>query len=60
MKRYELCDGKYTIEISQDFTKFIALRYGEEWRNLCGDGLILSLCQRIDELEAQLCEEKIK
>lgn len=44
-------DGKYRLIMSVD-GRLRALRYGEEWRDLCGDGLILALGQRIEELEA--------
>jgi hypothetical protein len=51
-KEIILEDGKYTIVYDfspQSFT-FKALRYGEEWRNLSGDKLILALIHRIEEL----------
>lgn len=30
----------------------VALRHGEPWRNLAGDGLILAMAQRIEQLES--------
>ena len=50
----KLSEGKYTI-ISPEDNKgnFRALRYGEEWRDLTGDGLVLSLVQHAEELEAE-------
>ena len=48
--RVTVADGKYTVVLPQEGGMF-ALRYGEKWRNCCGDGLILELAQRIDELE---------
>lgn len=46
-------DGKYTVR-HENGTNFHALRYGEPWQDLTGDGFILALVQRIEELEAQL------
>lgn len=44
-------DGKYKLE--HDGTGYLrALRYGEPWRDLTGDKLMLALVQRIEELEA--------
>lgn len=48
--RIELEGGKYTV-LHKCGLNFRALRYGEEWRDLTGDGLILALVQRIEELE---------
>ena len=50
-------DGKYTIILPQD-GGLHALRYGEKWRDLCGDGMVLALAQRIEELEETLLEIK--
>jgi hypothetical protein len=48
-------NGKYTIiQNIQPKYEFKALRYGEEWRNLTGDGMILALCHRIEELEEEI------
>jgi hypothetical protein len=42
-------NGKYTVV--QDHKGVLrALRYGEEWRDCCGDGLILALAKEVDEL----------
>ena len=43
-----LNDGKYKIILDKD--QFKALRYGEEWRDLTGDNLILFLCFEIEKL----------
>lgn len=40
---HDFCDNKYTVIFTGD--KFIALRYGETWRDLSGDKLILSMLQ---------------
>ena len=42
-------DGKYTV-IQDETGRLRALRYGEEWRDCCGDGLILALAQEIANL----------
>lgn len=44
-------DGKYHILAEEGMKNFRCLRHGEEWRNLCGDGMILALCHRIQDLE---------
>lgn len=44
-------DGKYTI-IYED-GKLSALRYGEPWRDLVGDGMVLAMLQEIDFLKEQ-------
>ena len=59
MKQIDLCEGKYTIRLTEDCKLgdtfiFDALRYGESWRNLCGDSLVLALVQKIIELEDRL------
>lgn len=48
-----LCDGKYVVQHDNGMN-FKALRYGEEWRSLTGDGLVLAMAQRITELETLL------
>jgi hypothetical protein len=47
--RVEVADGKYTVVMDAK-GGLRALRYGEEWRDCCGDGLILALAQEIAEL----------
>jgi hypothetical protein len=55
-----VADG-YTVE-HEDGARLCALRHGEPWRDLTGDGLVLALVQRIEELEkaidnsAKICE----
>jgi hypothetical protein len=46
-----VCDGKYTVEWGPG-QPLRALRYGEPWRDCCGDGLILALAQEIDDLRS--------
>ena len=50
-------NGKYTIIQSQK-GKVYALRYGEPWRDCCGDGLILSLAQEVETLQKEVEELK--
>jgi hypothetical protein len=51
-----LCDGKYTIIFNDDPQKFDinVERYGEPWRLVTGDNLILALIHKIIELQEQL------
>lgn len=56
-----LDDGKYTVvyEIKETpnggrNTAFYALRYGRPWRDLLGDGMVLALVHRIEELEKEI------
>lgn len=46
-------DGKYTFIQDEDGSAR-ALRYGEEWRDCTGDGLMLALAQAIDEGEGTM------
>lgn len=55
MRKIDLYDGKYTI-INELETggSFRALRYGEEWRNLAGDNLVLALFQELEEAKEEV------
>ena len=46
--RIDLCDGKYTYILTTDYKQRV-LRYGEEWRNLVGEGFILAMAIEFDE-----------
>lgn len=61
-RKITVCDGKYTVICPDDWKneKFECLRYGEEWRDLCGDGMVLALCHRIMELEDKVKEMETK
>jgi len=48
--RVSVANGKYTYVLPQ-VGRAYALRYGEKWRDCCGDNFILALAQRIEELE---------
>ena len=54
--RITVCDGKYTVIMTKD-GNLRALRYGEEWRDLVGDGMVLSLAQEIDDLRQKIKEK---
>ena len=51
MKTITLEQGKYIIEYIDD-VGLQARRYGEPWRDLTGDKLVLALVQRVEALEA--------
>ena len=51
--RVTVYDGKYTVVMDAG-GRMRALRHGEEWRDLTGDGLVLALAQEIEELRDQL------
>jgi hypothetical protein len=51
--KIDLSDGKYTYVRNEDASQH-ALRYGEPWRDLTGDGFILAMAQKIEELETDI------
>ena len=52
--RHTVDNGKYTIEFDETTGNMQALRYGEPWRDLLGDGLVLAMLQEIGNLKEQL------
>jgi hypothetical protein len=46
-------DGKYTVQHDAS-GRLVALRYGEPWRDCCGDGLIFTLAWELAECRAEL------
>lgn len=58
MTRIELLGGKYTV-IHDQGTGLRAERYGEPWRDLTGDGLVLAMAHEIEALRAQVSEDPI-
>lgn len=54
MYKLVLQDGKYEIHLSDNMSVFKALRYGNEWRDLIGDNLILALITKIQEQEIEI------
>lgn len=55
MLRVTVGDGKYTL-VQDGEGKQFALRYGEPWRDLVGDGLTLSLGYELDAARARIAE----
>lgn len=53
MSRVVVGDGKYAV-LHENGTNLRAERYGEPWRSLTGDGLVLAMAQEIEELRARL------
>lgn len=55
MDKIELNAGKYTVvnELGKG-GGFHALRYGEKWRSLAGDNLVLAMFHEIEELRERL------
>lgn len=49
MTRIELENGKYTV-CHDNGRNFHALRNGETWRSLTGDGLVLAMAYEIERL----------
>ncbi len=52
---------KYTVifDDTVDDLQFKALRYGTDWRDLCGDGLILAMLHRVEELQEMLADRDV-
>jgi len=48
-----VADGKYTVT-HDNGANLKSLRYGEEWRDLVGDGLVLALVQEIERLQEKI------
>ena len=49
-----VCDGKYTVIYDFDTGQSECLRYGEPWRDLCGDKIVLALFDTIVELRTKV------
>jgi hypothetical protein len=49
-----VCDGKYTVIYDFDTGQSECLRYGEPWRDLCGDKMVLALFDEIVELREKV------
>jgi len=55
----ELEDGKYTVyQEKQGSIK--ALRYGEPWRDLCGDNLVFYLMVELSEAKEKIRKMKYR
>lgn len=51
-----LDNGKYIVVENLPKGEFECLRHGEKWRDLLGDGMVLSMFYRIQELESGLIQ----
>jgi len=54
IRSISLENGKYIIVLTEKTCTFHALRYGQPWRDLTGDNLILSLFHKVEELKEEL------
>lgn len=46
-------DGKYTVQMDEK-GRLYALRYGEPWRDLVGDKLVLALASELEMLRERV------
>lgn len=58
--KISLNDGKFEIIYNENPFEFKALRYGEEWKDLTGDDLILSLVMQLNEYQKLLKDIYLK
>lgn len=47
-------DDKYSIVLQEKPYEFRATRYDEQWRDLVGDGLVLAMTYKIQEMQELL------
>lgn len=52
----DICDGKYTVIIDMQTGQAECLRYGEKWRDLTGDKMVLAMFDTIVDVRGQ-CDE---
>lgn len=45
--KIDLCDGKYTVIYDLKTGQSECLRYGEKWRELCGDKMVMAMFDEI-------------
>ena len=50
-------NGKYTI-VQNASGELYALRHGEKWRDLCGDGMVYALAAEIENLRQKIEDAK--
>jgi hypothetical protein len=60
MDRVVLRDGKYEVVQSNSPWRFMALRNGDEWRDLTGDNLVLAMFYKIIDLQEEIEALKTK
>lgn len=56
MTSLDFAGGKYTV-VHNNGVALRALRYGEPWRDLSGDGLVLAMAQEVEDLKAELVKQ---
>ena len=57
METIELEGGKYVLHFDETNGTFIADRHGQHcWRDMTGDGMVLAMFQRIQDLEEQVTD----
>ena len=54
--RHDFDDGKYTVIFDETSGRMSALRYGDEWRDLCGDKLIYSMLSAYDSTSLEVAQ----
>jgi len=52
--RLDFCDGKYTVIYDFSTGQSECLRYGQPWRQLVGDKMVLAMFDRVVELQAEV------
>ena len=57
--RVTVADGKYTV-VQGETGGLKALRYNEEWRDCCGDGLIHALASEVERLRDIIRKESAR
>ncbi len=58
MMRVDVADGKYTVILDSGGLR--ALRWGEEWRDCCGDNLVLYLASELEDTRDALFRQQLK
>lgn len=58
MLKAKVGEGKYEVVFDESTGKLEALRYGKEWRDCVGDGLILAMLHEIEDLKNQLNNQR--
>lgn len=56
--RLDFCDGKYTVIYDFSTGQSECLRYGQPWRQLVGDKMVLAMFDRVVELQAEVAALK--
>jgi len=55
MEDIRVADGKYTICLPTEQGETLrALRYGEEWRDLTGDNMVMALASELSEARKEI------